>query len=112
MNIYRWNIVDPLSSINHKHLKTYTQKKKKHHPFEPHKLSKEINCPVILLVENECKLQTLLQSTVGRVIGFPLNLKVLDLLLLIRDIKHWGNSYICHISCKIIQAETEMVWSQ
>lgn len=95
----------PLSSKNHKHLKTYTKKKS----FEPHKLSKEINCPVILLVENECKLQTVLQSTVARVIGFPLNPKVLDLLLLIRDIKHWENSYVCHISCKIIQVEIEMV---
>lgn len=80
--------------------------------FKPHKLSKEINCPVILLVENVCMLQTVLHSTVTRVIGFPLHPKVPDLLLLIRDIKHGENSYICHISCKIIQAETEMVWSQ
>lgn len=89
-----------------------TEKKYKPQPFEPHKLSKEINCPVILLVENEGEFQAVFQSTVARVIGFPLHPKVLDLLLLIRDIKHGENSYICHISCKIIQVEIETVWSQ
>lgn len=47
------------------------EKKYKLQSFEPHKLSKEINCPVILLVENECKLEAVFQSTVARVIGFP-----------------------------------------
>lgn len=89
-----------------------TKKKYKPQSFEPHKLSREINCPVILLVENECELQAVFQSTVAKVIDFPLHPKVLDLLLLIRDIKHGENSYICHISCKIIQVEIETVWSQ
>lgn len=102
--------MEPLSSKNHKHLKKKNKQQKK--SFEPHRLSRETNCPVILLVENERKLQTVFQSTVARVIGFPLHPKVLDLLLLIRDIKHWENSYICHISCKIIQVENEMVWSK
>lgn len=108
MHIYRGNISQFLSSKNSKHWK----KKYKPQSFEPHKLSKEINCPVILLVENECKLPAVFQSTVARVIGFPLHPKLLDLLLLIRDIKHGENSYICHISCKIIQVEIEIVWSQ